>query len=245
MNDGQHRVAGIAEALKTEPSLKSDSLSVVILPDGGLERSQQIFSDLNRTVSKTSLSLDTLFDHRDPVNRIANACSNNVDLFTGRTDKERVSLSVRSAAFTSLSGLQRANVQLLGDLPQSLSDQDYAKYEALAIEFWDHVADLIVPWRDIAEGNIRPADARVDYLSSYALVLWAVGSVGKTVIDLGDDWKSKLEPLKQINWQKVNPEWQGICMQGMDVQTRQPTRRATADQIRWKLGLGNQPHHVV
>ena len=48
INDGQHRVAGISEALRSDPTLASDTISVVVLPDAGLERSQQIFSDLNR-----------------------------------------------------------------------------------------------------------------------------------------------------------------------------------------------------
>ncbi len=245
VNDGQHRVAGIEEALKSEPSLKTDALSVVILPDGGLERSQQIFSDLNRTVQKTSHSLDTLFDHRVPVNRITNACADEVELFKGRTDKERVALSIRSAAFASLSGLQRANSQLLGDLPQSISDTDYDEAKSFAVDFWNHVAKLVEPWPDIVAGVLRPAEARVDYLSSYALVLWALGWVGGTLGEVGGDWKRQLEPLRGIDWRKINPEWQGICMQGTDIVTRQPTRRATAEQILWKLGIGAQPQAVV
>ena len=42
-------------------------------------------------------------------------------LFEGSVDKERVSLSVRSAKFVTLSGLQQANVQLLGNLSEKLS----------------------------------------------------------------------------------------------------------------------------
>ena len=45
VNDGQRRVAGISEAVRREPSLRHDTISVVILPDEGLERNQQIFSD--------------------------------------------------------------------------------------------------------------------------------------------------------------------------------------------------------
>src|SRR4051812_41345965 len=116
VNDGQHRVAGIAEAMTQDSRLKTDSISVVILRDGGLQRSQQIFSDLNRTVQKTSKSLDILFDHRSPINRVTNACIQRVPLFKGRTDKERVSLSARSSDFTTLSALQAANAQLLGEL---------------------------------------------------------------------------------------------------------------------------------
>ena len=120
INDGQHRVAGISEALRQDPQLAEDTISVVVLPDGGLERSQQIFSDLNRTVRKTSKSLDILFDHRLPINRITMACLEGVPLFEDRIDKERVSLSVRSPKFATLSGLQQANIQFLGNPSEKL-----------------------------------------------------------------------------------------------------------------------------
>src|SRR5690606_2094458 len=70
VNDGQHRVAGIAEALVQDKSLETQSVPVLIFPGADRVRSQQVFSDLNRTVQKTSRSLDILFDHRSPINRI-------------------------------------------------------------------------------------------------------------------------------------------------------------------------------
>lgn len=245
VNDGQHRVAGISEAMKDDPALRYDALSVVILPDGGLERCQQIFSDLNRTVQKTSKSLDILFDHRLSINRITTACVDRVVLLKGRIDKEHVSLSIRSAQFATLSGLQSANSQLLGEIPEGIDDQSFRKLEDLAVEFWDHMTGVIEPWDDIADGTTTPAEARADYLSSYALALWAVGSTGHTAIKAGGDWKARLDALKSIDWLKSNPDWQGICMLNSDVITRVPTRKATADYLRWKIGLGNQPSAVV
>lgn len=47
INDGQHRRAAIAEAIKMNPSLKNEHISVVFYRDEGLLRSQQMFSDLN------------------------------------------------------------------------------------------------------------------------------------------------------------------------------------------------------
>ncbi len=246
VNDGQHRVAGIAEALRKDPDRRTDALSVVILPDGGLERAQQLFSDLNRTVQKTSKSLDILFDHREPLNVITNGVVERVSLFKGRTDKERVSLSVRSADFATLSGVQAANKQLVADLNTlKLSDADIKRCEDLAVEFWDYVTNVVEPWSDIALGRVRAPDARQHYISSYGLALWAVGSVGHTAISAGGDWKLKLDAMKTVDWTKANKEWQGICMQGSEVVTRTTTRKATAEYLRWKLGLGKRPHAVV
>ena len=241
INDGQHRVAGISEALRRDSALAEDTISVVVLPDGGLERSQQIFSDLNRTVHKTSKSLDILFDHRLPINRVTMACVEEVPLFKDRIDKERVSLSVRSARFATLSGLQQANVQLLGNLPEKLPETEVEDMRSLAIDFWIRLTDLVVPWRGILEGDTKPQHARQVYVSSYALSLWALGFAGGAARAAHDDpstsWTEILDGLAEIDWRKTNRDWQGICMAEAEVVTRAPTRRATARYIMWKLGL--------
>lgn len=246
VNDGQHRVAGIAEALTHDPLLEEETISVVILPDEGRQRSQQIFSDLNRTVHKTSKSLDILFDHRLPINRITMVCIERVPLFKGRIDKERVSLSVNSRQFATLSGVQGATSQLLGDIDEKISPEELRDLEDLAVQFWTTVTDFVEPWSDIAEGDVKAHEARASYVSSYQLALWAIGSAGASALqEGGEDWVDTVKGLADVNWLKTNPEWQGICMVGPEVVTRAPTRRATADYLRWKLGLGSKPAAVL
>lgn len=241
INDGQHRVAGIVEALRQDPKLAEDTISVVVMTDGGLERSQQIFSDLNRTVHKTSKSLDILFDHRMPLNRITMACIEEVELFKNRIDKERVSLSVRSPKFATLSGLQKANELLLGDIPESMSADDEEELRGFCIEYWSRLVDVIDPWKDIVAGTVTAPEARQSYVSSYALTLWALGAAGaaaKARDDAGGDaWQVTIKKLSAVDWRKSNSEWQGICMTGSDIVTRAPTRKATAQQLKWKLDL--------
>ena len=249
INDGQHRVAGISEALRHDPSLAEDTISVVVLPDGGLERSQQIFSDLNRTVHKTSKSLDILFDHRLPINRITMACLEAVPLFQDRIDKERVSLSVRSPRFATLSGLQQANEQLLGRLPEKLPETEVDGLTSLTVDFWSRLTNLVVPWRDILDGDTKPQQARQVYVSSYALSLWALGFAGSAARtscgNTDGDWTGILDGLQSIDWRKTNPDWQGICMADNEIVTRAPTRRATANYIMWKLGLKTERPKTV
>ena len=237
VNDGQHRVAGIVEAMKRRPALRTDTISVVILPDGGLERSQQIFSDLNRTVVKTSKSIDILFDHRSPINRITNTIVERVPLFAGKTDKERVSLSVRSAAFATLSSAQVATAALLAHVTDAEFEGAYDKYEALAIEFWEYVTTLVEPWADIASGATKPSEARATHLSSYAILMAAVGAVGGSAISAGGDWRDLLAPLREVDFRKDNQDWQGYCMTGTEVVTRVSTRKSMAELLRWMVGL--------
>lgn len=248
VNDGQHRVAGISEALREKPRLARDTISVVVLPDGGLERSQQIFSDLNRTVHKTSKSLDILYDHRLPINRITMACTEEVALFKGRIDKERVSLSLRSPYFATLSGLQQANTQLLGKISEKTRKEHVAVLVQAAINYWNRLTDLVEPWAAIRAGDMKPQEARRDYLSSYALALWALGATGmEALAENNGGWPSILDGLSSIDWLKTNPDWRGICITESDeVITRVPTRRATAGYIKWRIGLTNQrPKSVI
>lgn len=65
INDGQHRRAAIAEAIKINPSLKDEHISVVFYRDEGLRRSQQMFSDLNRFAIKPTKSINILFNSRE------------------------------------------------------------------------------------------------------------------------------------------------------------------------------------
>ena len=248
VNDGQHRVAGIKEALRKKPQLAKDTISVVVLPDGGLERSQQIFSDLNRTVHRTSKSLDILYDHRLPINRITMACTEEVLLFRQRIDKERVSLSLRSPYFATLSGLQQANVQLLGKVSEQTRRGHVDDLTKAAINYWNRLTDLVEPWAAIRDGDMKPQEARQEYLSSYALALWALGATGMAALsESNGQWPASLEGLSSIDWLKSNRDWRGICIAENDeVITRVPTRKATAGYIKWKIGLSDQrPGSVI
>lgn len=71
INDGQHRRAAIEEALKANPELGEETISIVLFIDEGLRRSQQIFSDLNKHAVNVSKSIGILYDSRD------SNCNNN------------------------------------------------------------------------------------------------------------------------------------------------------------------------
>ncbi|MDT9145962.1 DNA sulfur modification protein DndB, partial [Escherichia coli] len=90
--DGQHRCAAIAQAIKMNPALAEESISVLLFPYESRGRVQQMFSDLNRFVAKTSKSLDTLFDKRDPMSIVTLDLCEKVPAFNGLVDKDAVSL---------------------------------------------------------------------------------------------------------------------------------------------------------
>lgn len=89
INDGQHRKAAIIEALKEDASLGDETISIVFYADKGLERSQQIFTDLNKNAVKTSNSISELYDSRDQVAVITRNVIKRVDFLNTYTDKEK------------------------------------------------------------------------------------------------------------------------------------------------------------
>ena len=102
MNDGQHRAAGIVRAIENGVPINRDAISVLLFPWESTGRVQQMFSDLNRYVQKTSKSLDILFDKRDDIAAATLAMIEKVPVFRELTDKESVSLSVKSTKLFTL-----------------------------------------------------------------------------------------------------------------------------------------------
>ena len=78
INDGQHRAAAIAAALKENPDLGKERISVLLFEMENLDRLQQMFSDLNRFAHKTSRSMDILYDHRDNLSALTKEVSESV-----------------------------------------------------------------------------------------------------------------------------------------------------------------------
>ena len=97
VNDGQHRCAGIVRALDSGIPIAKDTISVLLFPWENTQRVQQMFSDLNRFVAKTSKSLDILYDKRDPHSIVTLDVCEKVEAFQGLVEKDSISLPVRSA----------------------------------------------------------------------------------------------------------------------------------------------------
>lgn len=240
--DGQHRLAAIQRAIKEDPLLRKQEIGVMLIPFESLDRNQQVFSDLNRTVQKTSRSLDILYDHDDPLNGVVKAVAARVPLFTGRVEKNAASLAVRSRHFITLSSLYDACRQLLGGQSaiSGLKDDDDAvtAAEEFCVRYWEALSHLIVPWHNVLDEDMKPSEARVDYIVAHAVAFWALGTAGAQVfgIQSKSDWNKRpdfgvLQPLSQVDWAKTNPKWQGIAMLGGNVVTRHQTRAALSKSI--------------
>src|SRR6266404_1998369 len=151
INDGQHRRAAIEEALKENPTLGQESISVVLFPWEDLDRVQQMFSDLNRTARKTSKSLDILYNHRDLMSQIALTVSERLEVFRRFVDKDRISLPLRSPKLFTLGAIYDGTVALLETVEQG----DYEQKLAQALEFWETVAAQMPEWGRVEAGDFK------------------------------------------------------------------------------------------
>ena len=108
INDGQHRCAAIAAALKENPALGKEKISVLLFETESIERLQQMFSDLNRFVQQTSKSLGMLYDRRDNLSALTMELAEQVDVFRRIVEKEKVTIPRRSPKLFTISALYEA-----------------------------------------------------------------------------------------------------------------------------------------
>jgi len=238
INDGQHRMAAIMEALKQNAGLGNETISVVLFPFEDLDRMQQMFSDLNRTVKVTSKSLNILYDHRDLLAQVVLTAIERVSLFKNLVDKDRVSLPLRSPKLFTLSAIYDASRELIGDVTPE--NQDIKG--GMINDYWEAVGANIRQWRQVQTGEIRPSELRAEYINSHAVILWGLGVMGESLIEKYPmNWQSKLVRLAEIDWRRTSKEWQGICMQGTDIITRMQTRKDSASLLKYKMNLPLTP----
>ena len=238
INDGQHRRAAIEEALKENPILGQESISVVLFPWEDLDRVQQMFSDLNRTARTTSKSLNILFNHRDLLSQIALTVIERLAVFKRFVDKDRISLPLRSPKLFTLGAIYDGHLALL----DSVAEADYEGKLAQALEFWEAVASHMPEWRRVEAEDMKPVELRQEHINTHAVVLWALGAMGRTLMSVHPkDWQTKLSTLREIDWRRTNKEWQGIAMSGSDVVNRRQSRMDTASFLKRKLSLPLTP----
>lgn len=233
INDGQHRCAGIVRALKNgSEDLKHHTLSVLLFPWESTDRVQQMFSDLNRFVQKTSKSLDILYDKRDDVAASTLMMIEKVPVFKELTEKEKVSLESKSTKLFTLAALYDANVELLKPYDQ----HDIQTNAGLLVDYWTEIAKHMPDWGKVLNGQKLAIELRQEKISSHSTVLRALGGLGVDLL-AAEDWKARLTPLEDIDWSKKNPEWENICIVANSVVSNRQARAATKAFIKSKLGV--------
>lgn len=202
INDGQHRKAAILDAIKEDPSLGDETISIVFYEDKGLTRSQQIFTDLNKNAVKTSNSISELYDSRDRMAVITRNVVNRVDFLNLYTDKEKDILGKYSSKLFTLNTFYVANKTIVG---RSSIDE---KTENFIEDFWKSIAKNMILWNDLENRTITKVDLRENYIATQAIVIRALGRVGNYLyMNQKYDIDHILQGLSTINWSRNASIW--------------------------------------
>ena len=236
INDGQHRRAAVEEALAECPELRNDHVPVIFFVDRGLERSQQMFADLNKHATRPSDSLSTLYDQRDPSSELARYLAFTVDGFKGMTEMERSSLSNRSTKLFTLSSIKSASRALLRKKPRDEISNDERK---LAVAFWSAVYKAMPAWRLACERKVAPGDLRRDFVHAHGVALAALAAAGADLISTYPQrWHSRLNKIEELDWSRANQElWEGRAMQLGRISKAKTSIRLTSNVLKTKMGL--------
>lgn len=239
VNDGQHRRAAIEQALEARPELGDETIAVVFFLDRGLERCQQMFADLNRHAVKPSPSLSVLYDHRSAAGNVAKHLGLTAKVFRTLIETERSSLSKRSRKLFTLSALNFAVMEMLPE--KELEDFKTASQKCLI--FWEEVGQLIPEWVHVRNGKMTAGEVRQDFIHSHAIVLQALGRVGKFIYQTQpENLQTILSKLSNIDWSRKNTStWEGRAMIGGRMSKNSQNITLTCNQIKTVLGLRLSP----
>lgn len=210
INDGQHRRAAIEQAIKENSELGYDNISVLFFIDEKLQRSQQMFADLNKHAVRPSGSISTLYDYRDPLSDLARYLSKSVSVFSRMTEMEKSSISNRSSKLFTLSSIKNASKTLLrkGN-KDSITEED----KLLATEFWISVTENMPDWVKAKNKEVLTYELREQYIHAHGVMLQAMGNIGADLLDdYSSNWKEKLAHLAGIDWSRQNKDWEGRAL---------------------------------
>ena len=203
INDGQHRKAAILEALAEDDSLGEETISVVFYKDVGLERSQQIFTDLNKHAVKTSNSIAELYDSRDDLAVMTRRAISKVPFINTYTDKEKDNLGKFSSKLFTLNTFYQANQKIV--LKQEVSEDT----ERFLEKFWMIVSENMVQWQELQHKEISKVDLRENYIITQSVVIRAMGRIGRYFYTHPEENMTEiLSELKNVDWSRSAKEWQ-------------------------------------
>lgn len=232
INDGQHRKSAIFEALKEDPSLGEETISIVFFEDKGLMRSQQIFTDLNKNAVKTSNSISELYDSRDEMAVITRNVIWNINFLNTYTDKEKDILGKYSSSLFTLNTFYTANKTIIGRTYEPDT-------EAFLLEYWSIIVKNMRQWQELQYKEITKVDLRENYITTQSIVIQALGRVGNFFyINRNLKANEYLEKMNGINWNRNAREWymRAISKNGRII-TNKKAALLIANVIKKEIGI--------
>ena len=239
INDGQHRKHALDEALKADPSLENETISIVLFIDEGLKRSQQIFSDLNKHAVNVSKSISITFDHRDPISTLTKEIVFNNEKLYEFTDLEKSNLPKFSNKLFTISNFYKANKRIISGLPYE-DPNIKRQLDTFISDYWNYLSTHITEWQLVFNKTLTPYTLREEYIISYGTVLEAFGYIGNYLFATQQlDLDKIFKDLNTIDWKRNNlTKWQSrVIGQGGRILRNTQCINLTCIKIKTLLGL--------
>ena len=233
LNDGQHRKAAILDALEEDSSLNEETIAVVLYEDKGLERSQQIFTDLNKHAVKTSNSISELYDSRDVMAVMTREVVSKISFFERYTDKEKDNLGKYASNLFTLNTFYNANKRIVGNRKID------KEVELFVYDFWKEISKNIVPWNELNTAEISKKALRENYIVTQGVVIKAFGQLGNYFFENKNcNYKEKIKKLQEIDWKRNSEFWlrRAIRLDGRMI-TNEKAIRLITNRIKTFVGI--------
>ena len=232
INDGQHRKSAILDALREDPSLGDETISIVFYGDYGLRRSQQIFTDLNKNAVRTSNSISELYDGRDEIAVLTRNIIWQIEFLNEYTDKEKDILGKYSSSLFTLNTFYTANKMIIGR-NLNMDSEQYLQ------EYWTAIVNHMKPWQELKNREITKLDLRENYIVTQNVVIQALGRVGNYYyVNSVRNLDRQLLGIEKINWNRNSKEWilRAINTNGRII-TNKKSGMLIANYIKTELGI--------
>jgi DNA sulfur modification protein DndB len=240
INDGQHRRAGIQQALAENPALGDESIAIVMFLDVGLERCQQMFADLNRYAVRPAKSIGVLYDHRDEISALTRLVVIRSPFLRDLTEMETSNMAQRSRKLFTLSALYTATKTLLNDI----EEDNFERQVDLAARYWELVAAQFPEWEQVFNREITAGEVRRDFIHTHGIVLHGLGKVGNSLLSEGKgvrSWSTALKKLRELDWHRSSSMWEGRAVIGGRVSKSAANVLLTTAAMRTVMGLPLPP----
>lgn len=233
ITDGQHRNAAILEALKQDPSLGDESISVVFFVGKTLPERQKIFKDLNLYPVKTDSSLSLTYDD-EPDAMLSKSVVFDSPILSKLIHMEKSNLGARSKKLVSHSALNKATRELF----DVIDEKTFQGQIPVAREFWEHLVEVIPAWHLVYREQISGGEVREEAIHAYSVTFQALGIVGNWLLKNDPDWKNTTTLLSDIDWSRANKkDWEGRCVVNGAMRNSSVATKLTANRIKHYLNI--------
>jgi DNA sulfur modification protein DndB len=271
VTDGQHRVLSILGLLNTLEAtnkaaydmLMADSVAVMITCEHEIKQIHQDFADCSKTKALPP-SLLSLYDTRNPANRLVFDLEKKCKLFNGRIDPTSKTLSKKATYLFLANQLRQLVKHLLyrrnvadADLDRKAresfsTETEYQKHISLYTEYINHLTQVIPVLKKISllpidspERGLIPKLREEGWVCLTATGLNIIGCIGYDLFTHSiKNWKEYVDKLGDIDWKRTGALWQGnVIQEGRIITSTTPVMNAVKE-VSKSIGLFDEIEKV-